>query len=352
MSSTASAIKLLTFPIQYLEVGESLARQLHLDPNELLIHCGIDTPRPFMPWQSINGRQMQLALEHFLKVCPVGVPPLVTFMDHFPLTAHGSVGLLAITSANLHEALQGALLYSPLVMPAYSMRRHDMGDEVHMVFEALHDFGEVSAFFTETVVAASLKIIPFLRRPVTDVVVHLAQDPIGDPAAYEAALGCRFVFNAQQNKLVWPARDLAIPLIAPSRASHMLMRSTLEKQAMGRADVKPITQEVRRLVQAGLRRNQVLDVAAITRDIALSPRTLCRRLSGEGTSFSRIRAEAGVEYAEMLLCETDRSIAQIALASGFSDATAFTRAFKRVTGQTPAMSRSGQSKARGPAEST
>lgn len=341
MPTSASIIKSLTFPIQYLEVGESLTRKLNRDVDAFFKHCGVDMPRPFMPWQTMNGRQMQLALTHFLRGCPPGTTPLVTFMAHFPLTAHGPIGLLAITSANLGEALQGALKYAPLVMPAYVMRRQDLGDEMHLIIEPLYDFGEVNDLFTETVVAAPLKIIPFLAKPVPDIVVHLMHAPIGDSAAYEDGFGVKFVFNAQQNKLVISKRALDIPLIAPSRASHLLMKATLEQQSQARVDAKPTTQAVKRSLEAAIRQNQILDVDALSAALAVSPRTLSRRLKEEGTSFPQLRAEVGVEYADILLLETDKSITQIAQATGFSNAAAFTRAFKRVTGQTPSQRRCG-----------
>ncbi len=50
MVSPDRILKSLTFPIQYLEIGESLARELHQDVEALYHHCGIDLPRPFMPW--------------------------------------------------------------------------------------------------------------------------------------------------------------------------------------------------------------------------------------------------------------------------------------------------------------
>jgi AraC-like DNA-binding protein len=343
MVSSDRILKSLTFPIQYLEIGESLARELHQDAEDLYRHCGIDLPRPFMPWQTINGKQMQLALAHFLKLCPPGPPPLVKFMAHFPLTTHGPVGMLAITSANLGEALQGALKYASLVMPAFSMRRQDVGDEVHTIVERQYDFGAINDFFTETVVLAPLKIMPFLTRPVSGGTVYLMHSPIGDPAEYEAAFGVKFVFNARQNKVVLPRQDLSIPLIAPSRASHLLMKATLEQQSQARLDIKPFTQEVKRQLQSAVRQKQVLDADALAQALTISPRTLSRRLQDEGTTLPQLRTEVGVEYAEILLLETDKTIAQIAHATGFADAAAFTRAFKRATGQTPTQRRTGSS---------
>lgn len=341
MVSSDRILKSLTFPIQYLEIGESLSRELNYDVEALYRHCGIDVPRPFMPWQTINGKQMQLALAHFLALCPPGLPPLVTFMAHFPVTAHGPVGMLAITSANLGEALHGALTYASLVMPAYVVRRQDVGDEVHMIIEAKYDFGAVQDLFTETVVTAPLKIMPFLKRPISGGTVYLMHRPMGEAAAYEAAFGLKFVFNARQNKVVLSRQDLGIALIAPSRASHLLMKATLEQQSQARGDSTPTTQEVKRRLQSAVRQKQVLDAGALAEALMLSSRTLSRRLKDEGTTLPQLRTEVGVEYAEILLLETDKSITQIALAAGFSDAATFTRAFKRATGQTPSQRRAG-----------
>ncbi|MBI2733358.1 MAG: AraC family transcriptional regulator ligand-binding domain-containing protein [Aquabacterium sp.] len=340
MVSSDRILKSLTFPIQYLEIGEALARELHQDVEELYRYCDIDLPRPFMPWQTINGLQMKRALAHFLHHCPPGAPPLVTFMAHFPLTTHGPVGMLAITSATLDEALQGALKYASLVMPAYEMRRQDVGDEAHVIIERKYDFGDLNAFFTETVVLAPLKIMPFLTRPVAGATVYLMHSPLGDPAEYEAAFGVKFVFNARQNKFVLPRQELSIPLIAPSRASHLLMKATLEQQSQARQDTKPTSREVKRRLQAAVRQKQVLDADALSEALAVSPRTLSRRLKDEGTTLPQLRTEVGIEYAEVLLLETDKSIAQIAHAAGFADAAAFTRAFKRATGKTPSQLRS------------
>lgn len=332
----------LTFPVQYLEIGESLAREGGHDLQALYRYCGIDLPTPFMPWQTINGKQMQLALAYFLKMCPPGRPPLVTFMEHFPLTTHGPIGILAITSATLGESLQGALTYAPLVMPAFNMRRQDLDGEVHTIVERQYDFGPVNDFFTETVVTAPLKIMPFLTEKIDGASVHLMHGSTGDPADYEAAFGLKFVFNARQNKIVIPAKALSIPLIARSRASHLLMKATLEQQAVAAHGLKPLTQEVRRMLHAALVQKQVLDADGLARALAMSPRTLSRRIKSEGSTLPQLRSEVGVEYAEMLLLQTEKPIAQIALSAGFADAAAFTRAFKRTTGQTPSLWRLGR----------
>lgn len=73
--------------------------------------------------------------------------------------------------------------------------------------------------------------------------------------------------------------------------------------------------------------------------MAMSVRTLSRRLKEEGYTLPQLRAVVGIEYAQVLLRETDKSIAQIANIIGFKDAASFTRAFKRGTGTTPSRVR-------------
>jgi AraC-like DNA-binding protein len=66
-------------------------------------------------------------------------------------------------------------------------------------------------------------------------------------------------------------------------------------------------------------------------------RTLNRRLAAEGTNFRRIREDVRLEAACQLLENSDRPVFQVADVLGYSDATAFTRAFRRWAGVSPAQ---------------
>jgi|GEM_PF-4232774 len=69
--------------------------------------------------------------------------------------------------------------------------------------------------------------------------------------------------------------------------------------------------------------------------VGMSGRTLQRRLSKLGYSFQTLVDESRRELSERLLQETDYSLAEIAFMTGYSEQSAFTRAFKRWAGQTP-----------------
>ena len=69
--------------------------------------------------------------------------------------------------------------------------------------------------------------------------------------------------------------------------------------------------------------------------LALSRRTLKRRLHEVGTSFQKVVIATRITIAQKLLRETDASITQIATDVGFATLQAFSSAFRRETGVSP-----------------
>jgi AraC-like DNA-binding protein len=82
------------------------------------------------------------------------------------------------------------------------------------------------------------------------------------------------------------------------------------------------------------------DMAAVARELGMSVRSLRRRLADEGASYKVLFDEALAVAAMRMLGDSRRTIQDIALAMGFSDPSAFHRAFKRWTGMTPVQYRS------------
>lgn len=77
------------------------------------------------------------------------------------------------------------------------------------------------------------------------------------------------------------------------------------------------------------------ELRQIARALAVGERTLRRRLAEEGTSFSELRQQELRRRAQALLSDDRLSPAEVAFSLGFSEMSAFHRAFKRWTGHTP-----------------
>ncbi|HSY38976.1 MAG TPA: AraC family transcriptional regulator, partial [Polyangia bacterium] len=84
------------------------------------------------------------------------------------------------------------------------------------------------------------------------------------------------------------------------------------------------------------------DLASVGRALALSKRTLQRRLGVEGVSFRALTDEVRRGLATEYLTDGRVSLSEIALLLGFSEQAAFQRAFLRWTGVTPGQYRRGE----------
>ena len=100
------------------------------------------------------------------------------------------------------------------------------------------------------------------------------------------------------------------------------------------AGTAKITERLRRLFEEELRDGEPTRARVAAR-LHMSARTLHRRLVGEGTTFRRILTDTRRELAEGHLRERRLSIAEIGFLLGFSEPSAFHRAFKRWTGWPP-----------------
>lgn len=78
---------------------------------------------------------------------------------------------------------------------------------------------------------------------------------------------------------------------------------------------------------------------AVAQRLAISERSLQRRLAEHGTSVHGLLREAQLSRATQLLLETERPVQEIAFVCGFADQAHFTRAFKRRTNIAPARFR-------------
>lgn len=73
----------------------------------------------------------------------------------------------------------------------------------------------------------------------------------------------------------------------------------------------------------------------VAKKVALSPRTLQRRLNEYGVDFKKLTDDTRRRFAMKYLKDRNNTLTQIAFLLGYSEVSAFNRAFKRWTGSTP-----------------
>jgi AraC-like DNA-binding protein len=174
-------------------------------------------------------------------------------------------------------------------------------------------------------------------RDLRPIALELTLAPSADLAPYEEAFKCPLRFNAPQNALLLSRADAMLPL----PTAHQLLAEVHEAIAdehVRQAGLPPIGLRVRSLLIRSLPEGEPTR-AAVATAMAMSERTLHRRLEAEGTSFQKILDSARREMAERYMDRKDLSLAEIAFLLGFSDQSSLFRASKRWFGTSPGQRR-------------
>jgi AraC-like DNA-binding protein len=152
---------------------------------------------------------------------------------------------------------------------------------------------------------------------------------------YAALLGMPVRFDAG-----WNGLSFATVALRSERVSERADRAGLD-EARRRAEdglralrEPGIVVHVRALVATELGAGRPVSETAIARHLGLHPKALSRRLVGRGTTFRRLVEGERHGRARRLL-EAGRSVDEVARRVGYTDPSAFSRAFKRWTGSTP-----------------
>lgn len=141
-------------------------------------------------------------------------------------------------------------------------------------------------------------------------------------------------FDRPQSRLVFDAAYLDLPTIRSGQALKTFLRGAPGNLLVRyRHDAGWVT-KIRTHLKA-TPADSWPDFDALARQLCVTPATLRRRLRSEGQSFASIKDEMRNALAQSLLCETAFSVAEIANELGFTESSAFHRAFRKWTGTSP-----------------
>ena len=186
---------------------------------------------------------------------------------------------------------------------------------------------------------ASLSAVVTISREVSTgdfrpLAVHFRHAPRGSVSVYEAHFRCPVQFESGRDALQVSEESIDAPNRLGDETIAGFFDRHLEEQLASLAADSNLELRVRRAV-ANVLSEGVPTVSTIASELAMSARTLQRRLAEQGHSFQSVVDMARRDLARRLLAETDYSLAEVAFLTGFSEQSAFTRAFKRWAGQTP-----------------
>jgi AraC-like DNA-binding protein len=167
--------------------------------------------------------------------------------------------------------------------------------------------------------------------------VRLKHRELGCQDAYERFFRCSVLLGMNESAIAFARADVDRPLPARNReiarANDRILSEFL-------ADLRQLDLigRVKTAISLELPSGTPHD-ETIAKAVFMSARTLRRKLAAEGTSYSQLLDAVRSELAKQYVADGARSLSEITFLLGFSELSAFSRAFKRWTGQTPSAFR-------------
>lgn len=162
--------------------------------------------------------------------------------------------------------------------------------------------------------------------------------PIGDEMSM-LLFGAPAIVDAPLHGLVFDARWLDAPMTRDAAdLERFIAASPAGLLALPKRQPRNSSDRIRKLVQRAIGGPQP-GAQEMARALSISEPTLRRQLAAEGTSVREIREAVLRDAAIAALAHGEQPIADLALHLGFSEPSAFTRAFHRWTGSAPSSYR-------------
>lgn len=252
---------------------------------------------------------------------------------HLKLPSHGTVGLAAMTSATLRDALSVAERYVSLRTSQLRFRHYIEGEKAVLELADSLPHGALRAFVTEALFTALVQISrTLLGRPVAG----MAEMAFPEPKYFQGfahLIPGPVRFRQPVSRLLFPVNlldeSLQMADAVASRQAVLLCETELSKLD----EMSSLLSSVRHQMRS--RRAGFPTLTELAHERHVSPRTLKRQLSAHGSSFQQILDELRRDCAVDLLESEAMTIEHIAERLGYSDASNFNRAFQRWLGMSP-----------------
>ena len=244
-----------------------------------------------------------------------------------------------ISSPTLGEALDRAARFLALVLPDLEVALHREGPSAFIEIRERRrlqrrgdDPRRVFAFEWLLRLVHGLGCWLAARALPLDAVAFPYRAP-PHAAEYARVYTEHSSFGAGHLRARLDARLLALPVRRTEEDLTAFLEGAPGRIAMLYRPDRGIARAVRQVMAARLA--EAGDFQAVARQLHVSPRTLHRRLAHEGTSYRALREALRREQALQLLGKTRNSVAEVAAALGYSEPSAFFRAFVGWTGMAP-----------------
>lgn len=304
----------------------------YIDKNQLAAPDVLEALAPYSSSQRMPILSFWGLLERLQVLHPV--PALGLRIGRCAKPQHfGVVGYLAASCSGLGQALMRYRRFQSLLVSNLDVQvsqrgtviRYSWGEGEHDTIPLASEFG-VAAFVNLYQALIGQDIAPIA------IEIPYARPP--QPSIYEALMGCPVRFEAPRHALEMPASLLAMRIAS----SDPYMRGLFEQQAQAMLVQQPkpgaFLEQLQCQMMAALQEGEP-SAAVLAEQLNCSLRTFYRQLADHGLRYRVLLADVRFKLARMYLADPHLSLVEVALLLGYSEQSAFSRAFRAWSGNTP-----------------
>lgn len=308
-------------------------RKQQLHPTDLLAGTGLSPESLENPKTFVSKWQLERVLSNIAEKTDESFPGLRLGYG-LDFSGHGYIGFAGLTAPTVMASLEVACRYSPLITELVSLDLDSCDRYVRVTITPRTELSlQVEHFLVETFLASF------------DVMCHAAGRNVSLRAemALSSKQGFRdrlnntiesLTFDAKGHAILLRHQDVCLSQLMADAIAHKQFIQKCEKALRRLHDQRGMAGQVLEV----LRRHELPNAASqqeVAECLAVTARTLQRRLQKENTCFRDLMSEEVIRRSKKYLIEEQRSVTETAYSLGFSDSANFTRFFRQITGSSP-----------------
>lgn len=313
-------------------ITEVIARTLEsyqIDSREAFESVGL----PAEPYRNPDARVSKAALEELWEVGErLTGNPCIGFEIglNFHATNIHAVGYAWLASSTLREALERLVRYQRLISTAAEMDLVEDSNGVHLQIDPSPgiDLGDDASFTAVITMCRDMTHAEFRAKSI-----HMMRPEPPCHRKLAEFFQCPVEYNANLDKITFTAESVDEPVTRPNPALAQASEE-VAREYLANMDKKDVVARARVAIIDHLPDGEP-SRREVASELAMSERTLARRLSDRDYTFSGLVDEVRGQLAKEYLRQSRFSVTDVAFLLGFSDQSNFARAFKRWTDESP-----------------
>jgi AraC-like DNA-binding protein len=259
--------------------------------------------------------------------------------ERSPMMQYDVLPPLISQAKSLQEAIEAILRFQPILGDFPEVEFQDSHGRARFRLTPLPMSSAGMRLRSEMLAVSMVRLLKLVgpaARPVVERVAFTYACP-GYREEYERVFCGLACFEQSDCYVEFHYHLLDSPQVHRNPELHDMLAAQAERVLRRVTTERSLSERIRRIVQTKL--PAVLPMPDAARALGMSERSLRRRLSEEGASYSQLLERIQIELACSMLDDPTKTLKEVAHEIGFASQSAFQRAFKRWLGTSPAQHR-------------